>query len=192
MKICFATHNKNKLREIQQILPKNFELMDLSQLGVTSEIPETGSTLEKNSAQKASYIFDKFQLSVFADDTGLEVATLDGAPGVYSARYAGAQRSAEDNMNLLLKNLQQRSDRTACFKTVITYIDTKGKTTQFVGQVDGEIILEKKGKKGFGYDPIFRPIGYKQTFAEMNPTQKNEISHRARAFKKLIAYLATQ
>jgi len=190
MKICFATHNENKLREIQQILPPDFELIGLEQLEITDEIPETGSTLAENSAQKASFIFERFQIPVFADDTGLEVVALQNAPGVYSARYAGAQRSAEDNMNLLLKNLQEVGDRTACFKTVITYIDINGNSRQFEGHVDGEIIHEKRGKEGFGYDPIFQPEGIQLTFAEMTSDQKNGISHRARAFKKFIAYLA--
>jgi len=191
MKICFATHNENKLREIQQILPPDFELIGLEQLEITDEIPETGSTLAENSAQKASFIFERFQIPVFADDTGLEVVALHNAPGVYSARYAGAQRSAEDNMDLLLKNLQDVGDRTASFKTVITYIDLNGNPEQFVGHVEGKIIHERRGKAGFGYDPIFQPVGYDQTFAEMNSMQKVEISHRAHAFRKFIAYLAT-
>ncbi|MCP4456483.1 MAG: RdgB/HAM1 family non-canonical purine NTP pyrophosphatase [Cytophagales bacterium] len=192
MQICFASHNENKLREIQQIIPAGFELVGLDQLGVIEEIPETGNTLEENSEQKAVFVFRKFEIPVFADDTGLEVKFLKGQPGVYSARYAGAQRNSEDNMNLLLENLRDATDRSACFKSVITYINAKGNVFQFVGKMEGEIIEEKKGKGGFGYDPIFKPTSYNQTFAEMSSSDKNEISHRARAFRKFIDYLAVQ
>ena len=191
MKICFATHNENKLQEIKEILPGDFELIGLAELGLNEEIPETGETLEENSMQKATFIFDRFKIPIFADDTGLEVLALDGQPGVYSARYAGSQRNAEDNMSLLLKNLKESNDRSACFKTVITYINVEGNSKQFVGQASGVMTKEKRGTGGFGYDPIFEPTGFNQTFGEMDSEQKNQISHRARAFKKLVNYLAT-
>lgn len=191
MKICFATSNENKLKEIKEILPPDFELIGLTELGLMDDIPETGETLEENSLQKAKFVFDRFEIPVFADDTGLEVSFLDQKPGVYSARYAGPQRNAEDNMNLLLNNLNEAKDRSACFKTVITHIDAERNSKQFIGQVNGVITKNKRGQGGFGYDPIFEPTGFDQTFAEMNSDQKNEISHRARAFHKLVNYLAS-
>ena len=190
MKICFATNNENKLGEIKKMLPSSFELIGLDLLGLKEDIPETGETLEENSLQKARFVFDKFKIPVFADDTGLEVSSLNQEPGVYSARYAGPQRNAEDNLNLLLTNLFNANDRSARFRTVITHIDEDGKSTQFIGQVDGTILTKGRGVLGFGYDSIFEPTGFVQTFAEMGSNQKNEISHRARAFHKLVNYLA--
>lgn len=192
MKICFATNNKNKLIEIQQLLPNDFNLIGLGDLGVTEDIPETGITLEENSTQKATYVFSRHGIPVFADDSGLEVEALNGEPGVYSARYAGSQRSDNNNMNLLLEKLASKKDRSARFRTVITYLDAGGKSIQFAGVMEGQIIHEKRGAQGFGYDPIFRPSGYDLTFAEMAIDEKNKISHRARAFKKFISYLAKQ
>lgn len=192
MKLCFASNNAHKLKEIAAMLPAGMQLVGLADVGITEDIPETGETLSENSALKARYVFERKQLPVFADDTGLEVAALDGAPGVYSARYAGPQRSADDNMDLLLKNLANISDRSACFKTVITFIDVDGNVHQFEGRVDGEIISEKRGAGGFGYDPIFVPQGETRTFAEMSGEEKNRISHRAQAFEKFLNYLAAR
>ena len=161
----------------------------MTDLGVHEEIPETGSTLEENSRLKAQFVWEKFKMPVFSDDSGLEVEVLDGEPGVYSARYAGLQKNAEDNMNLLLSRLRNKEDRTACFKCVITYIDASGLETQFEGRVDGTIMYEKVGEGGFGYDPIFRPKGHTTTFAEMTDHAKNEISHRARALHQFLNFL---
>jgi XTP/dITP diphosphohydrolase len=192
MKLCFATNNPNKLKEIVELLPDGMELVGLTDIGIDEDIPETGATLAENSALKAQYVFERIGIAVFADDTGLEVAALNGAPGVYSARYAGSQRNANDNMDLLLKNLADASDRSACFKTVITYIDSDGNVRAFEGRVDGRIIFDKRGTGGFGYDPIFVPEGEQRTFAEMSGEEKNRISHRARAFEKFLNYLATR
>jgi len=192
MKLCFATKNLNKLKEIAALLPKGMELVGLADIGIDEDIPETGATLAENSALKAQYVFERKAIAVFADDTGLEVSALTGAPGVYSARYAGSKRDPNDNMDLLLKNLSTASNRSACFKTVITYIDADGKMHAFEGRVDGEIIHEKRGTGGFGYDPIFVPEGEQRTFAEMSGEEKNRISHRARAFEKFLNYLATR
>jgi XTP/dITP diphosphohydrolase len=189
MKLCFASNNQNKLKEIAALLPEGLELVGLADVGITEDIPETGETLAENSSLKARYVFERKGIAVFADDTGLEVSALNGAPGVYSARYAGPQRDAIGNMDLLLKNLAIASDRSACFKTVITYIDTDGSVRAFEGRVDGEIIHEKRGTAGFGYDPIFVPEGEQRTFAEMSGEEKNRISHRARAFEKLLEFL---
>jgi len=187
-KICFATNNGHKLEEIQAILGNNFELLSLKDINCQEELPETGNTLEANSLQKAKYLYDNYQIDCFADDTGLEVHALGGEPGVYSARYAGLQRSSVDNVNLLLKNLINKSDRSARFRTVITLIQN-GTITQFEGIVNGKIIDDLRGTEGFGYDPIFIPDGYDKTFAEMSLSQKGEISHRGIAFQKLIKFL---
>lgn len=187
-KICFATNNPNKLREIQQLLGEDFELLSLKDINCLEELPETQDTLEGNSLQKAEYVFDRYEIPVFADDTGLEVAALNGEPGVYSARYAGLQRSADDNMQKLLSALSGVSNRSAQFRTVITYIDEKGKH-QFEGVSVGVITHERSGAGGFGYDPIFKPEGKTQTFSEMTAEEKNVISHRGRAIKKLVDFL---
>lgn len=189
MKIYFATHNPNKLKEISKILPEGLELLGLGDLGLHEDIPETSATIEGNSLMKTQYVFDKYGVACFGDDTGLEVAALDGAPGVYSARYAGAQKSSEDNMNLLLKKLQGKENRSARFKTVITYIDAAGEIKQFTGIARGTITHSKSGNAGFGYDPIFRPEGLDITFADMTAEEKNKISHRAKAFEQLVSYL---
>jgi XTP/dITP diphosphohydrolase len=188
MKIVFATNNINKIKEVQALLPKNIEIIALENIGCLEEIPETASTIEGNAIQKANYITEKYGYDCFADDTGLEVEILNGEPGVYSARYAGEQRNAEDNMNKLLENLHGHSNRNAQFKTVIA-LNLKGKQYLFTGIAKGEIIPEKKGEKGFGYDPIFQPEGFAETFAQLSIEQKGEISHRGKATKQLVAFL---
>jgi XTP/dITP diphosphohydrolase len=188
-KIVFATGNPNKLNEIKSAI-NSFEIVGLKDLGITEEIPETGDTLKKNALQKAKYVYDKTALDCFSDDTGLEIEALDFRPGVYSAMYAGPECNAENNMRKVLEELGEIPNRAAQFKTVIALI-LEGKEYFFEGVVKGEILKEKKGKDGFGYDPIFRPLGYKESFAEMSIAQKNEISHRGLAVKKLIKFLAS-
>ena len=187
-KIVFATGNPNKLKEIKSAI-NSFEIVGIKDLGITEEIPETGDTLNKNALQKAKYVYDKTGLDCFSDDTGLEIEALDYRPGVYSAMYAGADCNAENNMRKVLEELGETLNRTAQFKTVIALI-LQGKEYIFEGVVKGEILKEKTGKDGFGYDPIFRPLGYKESFAEMSIAQKNEISHRGLAVKKLIKFLS--
>jgi XTP/dITP diphosphohydrolase len=187
-KIVFATGNPNKLKEIKSAI-NSFEIVGLKDLGITEEIPETGDTLNKNALQKAKYVYDKTGLDCFSDDTGLEIEALDYRPGVYSAMYAGADCNAENNMRKVLEELGETLNRTAQFKTVIALI-LQGKEYFFEGVIKGEILKNKTGKDGFGYDPIFRPLGYKESFAEMSIAQKNEISHRGLAVKKLIKFLS--
>ena len=187
-KIVFATGNPNKLKEIKSAI-NSFKIIGLKDLKITEEIPETGDTLKKNALQKAKYVYDKTGLDCFSDDTGLEIEALDNRPGVYSAMYAGSDCNAENNMRKVLKELKEAPNRAAQFKTVIALI-VQGKEYFFEGVVKGEILKEKKGKDGFGYDPIFRPLGYKESFAEMSIAQKNEISHRGLAVKKLVKFLA--
>ena len=195
MKIVFATNNKNKLSEIRDILGRDFEIVSLQDIGCHADIPETGSTLEENAMQKARYIYDNYNMSVFADDTGLEVDALGGAPGIYSARYAGGEgHDSEANMTKLLGELGENNNRKARFRTAIALIlkeDGNGNITEklFEGIVRGEIIKERRGGEGFGYDPIFQPEGYDRTFAELGPDVKNKISHRARAVARLVEYL---
>ena len=186
--LVFATNNLNKLAEIQQMLEGSFDVLSLQDIGCDEDIPETSPTLEGNALQKARYISEKYHVDVFADDTGLEVPELNGEPGVYSARYAGPQKNAGDNMDLLLKNLGDSTDRKAHFKTCIALI-MKAKEHVFEGRVDGHIRNEQSGTEGFGYDPVFEPEGYAITFAEMSMSEKNQISHRARAFRKMIDFL---
>ncbi|PWK21832.1 XTP/dITP diphosphohydrolase [Arcicella aurantiaca] len=186
--LCFATNNAHKLEEIQAIWGDSFNLLSLKDINCNEELPETGNTLEANSLQKAQYLYDHYQVNCFADDSGLEVNALNREPGVYSARYAGEQRSHADNMNLLLKNLVGKSDRSAQFRTVITLIQD-GKISQFEGAIEGQIIEEQRGTDGFGYDPIFMPEGFDRTFAEMSLEEKGKISHRAKAFEKLMNFL---
>ena len=188
-KIVFATGNPNKLKEIKSAI-KSFEIVGLKDLGITEEIPETGDTLKKNALQKAKYVYDKTGLDCFSDDTGLEIEALNYRPGVYSAMYAGPDCNAENNMQKVLRELEEAHNRAAQFKTVIALI-LQGKEHFFEGEVSGVILKEKSGKDGFGYDPIFRPIGYKESFAEMSIAQKNEISHRGLAIKKLVKFLAS-
>ncbi|MDH5380835.1 MAG: RdgB/HAM1 family non-canonical purine NTP pyrophosphatase [Cyclobacteriaceae bacterium] len=188
MKICFATHNQNKFNEINSKPGNDFELISLHDLNVIDEIPETGSTLEENSLIKAEYIYLNFDTPVFSDDSGLEVDALQGAPGVFSARYAGFPKNDLKNLELLLDNMKGVKNRTARFKTVITLI-IDGETHQFTGVVEGHIAHSPSGESGFGYDPIFIPKGHNITFAQMSMTKKNSMSHRSRAFDKLLAYL---
>ncbi len=190
MEICFASHNENKVKEMNAIMPKGIKILGLKDLGITQEIAETGTTLEENSQIKASYVYDRHHIPVFADDSGLLVNALSGEPGVYSARYAGPERDDEKNMDLLLERLESHSDRSAEFQTVITFIDQEGKSKQFKGVVKGKIIHEKKGDNGFGYDPIFKPDNFNETFAELSHEVKNQISHRANAVQKLLDYLS--
>lgn len=188
MKIIFASHNHKKTEEIRALLPAHFSLINLHDLGQIETIPEEEPTIEGNSAFKANWVFEKYGLPCFADDTGLEVTALGGEPGVHSARYAGEDRSDEANMKKLQSNLASHQDRSAQFKTVITY-RFDGGSEQFVGLVSGEITKESKGNNGFGYDPIFCPEESDKTFAEMQLDEKNKYSHRARALSKLIDFL---
>ena len=188
MELVFATNNKHKLEELQAILGSHFRLLSLKDIGCDEEIPEEQPTLEGNASQKSHFIFDKYGYSCFADDTGLEIEALNGEPGVYSARYAGEDKNAGANMDKVLSKMAKIKNRNARFRTVISLI-IDGEERQFEGVVEGEILKEKKGNSGFGYDPIFKPSGFQETFAEMNLTDKNKISHRGRAVEKLIQYL---
>ena len=188
MKICLATNNHKKIEEIKYKLGDNFEILSLSDIGYHDELPENQKTLEGNSLEKAEFIYKNFQIDCIADDTGLEVVALDGEPGVYSSRYAGPQKNSEDNMDLLLENMQDKTDRRAQFRTVITLIRS-GKTRQFEGLIKGKIATERHGTLGFGYDPIFIPKGYEKTFGEMSLAEKNDISHRGIAVEKLCQFL---
>lgn len=188
MKLVFATNNQHKLEELQAMLGDEIKLLSLKDIGCTEEIPEEQATLEGNASQKSAYVFDKYGYSCFADDTGLEIEALNREPGVYSARYAGEEKSAEANMNKVLEKLAKINNRKARFRTVISLI-INGEENQFEGIVEGEIIQQKRGDSGFGYDPIFKPSGFDTTFAEMNLKDKNKISHRGRAVKKLVNYL---
>ena len=191
MKIVFATNNKHKLEEIKDILGKDFEIVSLAEIGCHEDIPETGLTLEENARQKSTYIVEHYNHDCFADDTGLEVDALNGEPGVHSARYAeGTDHDSEANMRKLLSKMLNVKDRTARFRTVISLI-INGVEHQFEGRVEGRIATEKHGTEGFGYDPIFIPEGYDKSFAELGEEVKNQISHRARAVKKLAEYLSS-
>ena len=187
MKLVFATHNIHKLKEIQALLPKTIELLSLSDIGCNEEIAETAATIEGNALLKAQYVKKYYHYDVFADDTGLEVTALGGAPGVFSARYAGAQKSDIDN-TALLQNMETQQDRSAHFKTIIA-LCMGDEVRTFEGIAKGHITKEPVGTNGFGYDPIFVPEGYSQTFAELSAAEKNSISHRAKAFRKLIEVL---
>ncbi|HEY8402395.1 MAG TPA: non-canonical purine NTP diphosphatase [Cytophagaceae bacterium] len=188
MDICFATNNKGKLKEIKELLEPEYRIVSLEDIGCKEELPETSDTLEGNSLQKAKYVYDNYKVSCFADDTGLEVEALNGAPGVYSARYAGPECNPENNMTLLLKELEGVKNRKAKFRTCITLI-LNGEVKQFVGEVSGHILEAKKGEKGFGYDPVFQPDGFDRSFAELEMSEKNGISHRGKAVRKLAEYL---
>lgn len=189
MQLVFASNNQNKIKEIQQLLPSSIEILSLESIGCHEEIPETADTIEGNAILKANYVTEKYGYNCFADDTGLEVAALNGEPGVYSARYAGEQRDAGDNMNLLLENLLEKADRTAQFKTVIA-LNLNGNQHLFTGIAKGKITTEKSGNQGFGYDPIFQPEDFDKTFAELSLEIKNKISHRGKATQLLIAFLS--
>jgi XTP/dITP diphosphohydrolase len=188
MEIVFATSNAHKAAEIQRLLPSSINVKTLKDIGCEEDIPETADTVEGNALQKANYVMDHYQTNCFADDTALEVDALNGEPGVYSARYAGPQRSAEDNMQLLLSKLEGKENRSARFRTVIALI-LEGKEYSFEGIVEGKISLEKSGSEGFGYDPIFIPNDYSVSFSEMSMEEKNSISHRGRAVRKLVEFL---
>lgn len=189
MKICFATNNPKKIEEVKAALGDSFEIVSLKDIGCLEELPETGDTLEHNAFQKAKYVKQHFGVDCFADDTGLEVDALEGEPGVYSGRYAGEPRSDERNIDLLLKNLENTSMRTARFKTVIALL-LGDEEYKFEGVAEGEILRERTGERGFGYDPVFLPKGYSRSFAEMDLSEKNEISHRGKAVSELISFLS--
>ncbi|AYB30342.1 RdgB/HAM1 family non-canonical purine NTP pyrophosphatase [Chryseolinea soli] len=189
MKLCFATNNAHKLSEVRHVAGPHIEILSLQEINCFEELPETRNTLEGNSLQKAEYVHTHYNIPCFADDTGLEVAALQGRPGVDSAHYAGPQRSSDDNIALLLKNLQGQSNRSAQFRTIITLIGLTPEPIFFEGIVKGTITATPRGTAGFGYDPVFVPEGYTATFAEMTMDAKNQLSHRARALKKLEDYL---
>ena len=187
-KLVFATNNKHKLQEVSAMLAQKFYVAGLADMGCFEDIPETGATLEENASIKSQYVVDRFHTDCFADDTGLEVDALDGRPGVYSARYAGEGATYEKNVDKLLEELDGKTIRTARFRTVISLI-LNGKEYLFDGVVEGRIIEERRGGSGFGYDPVFVPNGYEQTFAEMEPELKNKISHRAIATQKFANFI---
>ena len=188
MDIIFATHNEHKTQEARAILGENWNLKNLREIGCMEEIPETADTLQGNALQKVQYVVEHYHVNCFADDTGLEIEALDGCPGVYSARYAGEHCTYQDNVNKVLAEMKGENNRKACFKTVVALV-LDGETHLFEGRVDGSIIEEPRGTAGFGYDPVFMPDGYNQTFAEMGDEEKNSISHRGRAMRKLIDFL---
>lgn len=188
MKICFATNNFKKIEEVKAALGSEFEIVSLQQIGCNEELPETGDTLDHNAFQKARFVKENFGVDCFADDTGLEVEALNGAPGVYSGRFAGEPRSDVRNIDLLLKKMKGESNRIARFRTVIALI-LEGQEYEFEGIAEGEILDQKIGEGGFGYDPVFRPKGFEKTFAELTLTEKNQISHRGKAVKNLISFL---
>jgi len=188
LQLLFASQNKHKAEEIKPLLPSSIQLLSLSELGFFEEIPETSPTLAGNALQKAEFIFNKFHIPCFADDTGLEIAALDGRPGVYSARYAGENKSADDNIQKVLGELSGIKNRSAEFKTIIALVGF-GDPLLFEGVVKGMITQDKIGTNGFGYDPIFMPEGYSQTFAQMSLEEKNQLSHRAKAVNNFAAYM---
>lgn len=189
MKIVFATHNFNKLQEVQAMMLSSIELVSLDEIGCDEDIPETAATIEENAILKATYVKSNYNKDCFADDTGLEVESLNGAPGVHSARYAGEGRNNDENIDKLLLNLDAKSNRRAQFKTVIA-LNLGNKQKLFTGICTGVITLERRGNKGFGYDAVFQPDGSSKTFAEMDAAEKSSISHRGNALRKLIDYLS--
>lgn len=191
MSLVFATNNKHKLEEISHLLEGTYEIIPLETIGCHDDIPEDHETLEENALQKARYIKEHYGCDCFADDTGLEIEALNGQPGVYSARYAGPAKDSKANMQKVLDNMQNQANRKACFRTIIALI-LDGQEYLFEGRVDGEILTEQHGSAGFGYDPIFRPEGFKESFAEMDLDTKNSISHRGRAVSKLVVFLKTR
>ena len=188
MKLVFATNNLNKLSEIRPLVPSGIEILSLKDINCNEQLPETNPTLQENALQKAKYVFDNYGFNCFADDTGLEIDALGGEPGVYSARYAGEDCSAEDNMKKALDKLEGEKERSAKFRTVIALI-IDGEETLFEGECKGRMTNIKSGAEGFGYDPIFIPEGYELTFSEMNKDEKGKISHRGKAVKKLVRFL---
>lgn len=191
MRIVFATNNEHKLDEIKKISKGQLDILSLSDINCHDEIPETGNTLKENALIKAQFVKDKYGIDCFADDTGLEVEVLGNAPGIYSSRYAGPNCDSEDNMQKLLQDLQDKGNRSAQFRTVIALL-LNGEEHYFEGIISGEIIHQKEGTNGFGYDPIFRPVGYDKTFGELPEKVKNSLSHRAIATQKLVAFLLQQ
>ncbi|KQB43999.1 Non-canonical purine NTP pyrophosphatase [Flavobacterium daejeonense] len=189
MQLVFASNNKNKIKEIQELLPASIEILSLESIGCHEEIPETADTIQGNAILKANYVTEKYGYNCFADDTGLEIDALNGEPGVYSARYAGEHKNSEDNMSKVLNALNNNNNRTAQFKTVIA-LNINGAQQLFTGIAKGEITTEKSGNQGFGYDPIFRPEGYRETFADLSLEIKNQISHRGKATQMLISFLS--
>lgn len=190
MKLIFASNNKNKIAEIQSMLPESIKILSLEDINCLEDIPETADTIEGNAILKADYVTQKYGYDCFADDTGLEVNALNGEPGVYSARYAGEQKNADDNMNKLLEALKNEENRSAQFKTVIT-LNLEGKQYLFTGIAKGNITQTKTGTNGFGYDPIFKPENFDETFAELPLETKNAIGHRGKAVQQLIDFLST-
>jgi XTP/dITP diphosphohydrolase len=188
MKLVFVTNNPHKLKEAKSIIGVSFEIISHAELCCIEDIPETGDTIEANASEKAFHIYNKFRVNCFADDTGLEIEALDGRPGVYSARYAGEGCSFADNINKVLEETNGIINRKACFRTIISLI-IGGQETQFEGRVNGQILTERHGWEGFGYDPIFKPEGYDLSFAEMLLSEKNLISHRGRALQKMTEFL---
>ena len=188
LKLVFATNNQHKLQEIKELLGDSIELLSLTDIDCFDDIPETKETLEENAAEKSFFIWNKYGLNCFADDTGLEIDALNGEPGVYSARYAGEEKSPEKNIDLVLQKLSKIKNRKARFRTVISLV-INGQECQFEGIVDGQILEERRGSTGFGYDPVFQPDGSVLSFAEMPMEEKNMISHRGRAVQKLVEYL---
>ncbi len=188
MKLVFATNNEHKLREVQQMLGNTIQLLSLKDIGCDEDIPENQPTIEGNAAEKSFYVYNKLGYNCFADDTGLEVEALNGEPGVYSARYAGEPKNMTENIKKLLRNLENQPNRNAHFKTVISLV-IDGKETQFEGIVEGLIIKDLRGESGFGYDPVFLPNGYSETFAQISAELKNKISHRGLAVNKLVNHL---
>jgi len=188
MKLVFASNNKNKIKEIQLLVPNDIQILSLEDIGCTEEIPETADTIEGNAILKANYVTEKFGYDCFADDSGLEVDALNGEPGVFSARYAGEPKNDDNNMNKLLSNLKDKTNKKANFKTVIC-LNYKGNQHLFTGIINGKIIDEKIGNNGFGYDPVFVADGYSKTFAELSIEEKSNISHRGIAVKQLIEFL---
>ncbi len=187
-RLVFATNNQHKLEEIKELLGDSIDLLSLNDIGCFEDIPEPKDTLEGNAAEKSFFVWNKYGLNCFADDTGLEIEALDGEPGVYSARYAGEEKSAEKNIELVLQKLAKIKNRKARFRTVISLV-VDGEETQFEGVVDGWILEEKRGTDGFGYDPVFQPDGYSKCFSEMSLDEKNQVSHRSRAVQKLVEHL---
>lgn len=188
MKLVFATHNENKFKEVKLLLPSYIELLSLTDIGCTNEIPETAKTIEGNAVLKTEFVRNHYGLDCFADDTGLEVTVLNSEPGVYSARYAGENKNSEDNIDKLLKNLADKEDRSARFKTAIA-LSINIQSVLFLGTCDGTITRVRRGEKGFGYDSVFLPEGSKETFAEMDLEEKSKLGHRGKAMRQLIAYL---
>jgi XTP/dITP diphosphohydrolase len=190
MDLVFASNNQHKVEEVQVLIGTKINLKSLNEIGCHDEIPETGDTFIENASQKSRFVYERYHLNCFADDSGLEIDALNGEPGVHSAHYSGS-RDFQENMSLVLARLEGKTDRKARFKTVISLI-LEGKEHLFEGIIEGEISLQQSGKRGFGYDPIFIPEGYEISFAEMSVEEKNKISHRARAMEKLIQFLNSQ